>query len=163
MTAAVRQPFTVKGRHVLFGVLGFFTVVVGLDSLFVVWAVQTFPGEVSSRAYEDGLAYNQAIAARKAQASLGWTAKVAQGARPGEVSVALSDAAGKPIEGLAVAARFTRPATEEGALTTTLRASTTPGTYAGAGSAEPGAWDLHLTATDRDGRRFEAERRLVWR
>lgn len=157
---AGRRPIT--GRHVLFGVLGFFALVVGVDSLFVVWAVESFPGEVSARAYEDGLAYNRAIAARRDQASLGWTAKVAQGARPGDIRVRILDARGAPLDGLAVKAAFVRPATDAGARSAPLNVAA-PGDYAGGPALAPGAWDLTLTATDAGGRRFEARRRLVWR
>lgn len=115
MSAAAKPPFTVKGRHVLIGSLLFFGVVIGLDGLFVTWAVKSWPGEVSETAYEDGLAYNRTIEARAAQTALGWTAKVEQGARPGSVRVRFVDAQGAPLGGLAVEAAFTRPATDKGA------------------------------------------------
>ncbi|HYE44111.1 MAG TPA: FixH family protein, partial [Caulobacteraceae bacterium] len=99
MSAQAKVPFTVKGRHVLFGVVGFFAVVIALDSLFVTWAVQTFPGEVSTRAYEDGLAYNRTLAARQEQKALGWTAKVLQGAQPGAVRVAFAGPSGETLDG----------------------------------------------------------------
>ena len=108
--SAARRPIT--GRHVLVAVVGFFTVVIGLDSLFTVWAVRTFPGEVSPHAYEEGLAYNRAIAARRAQASLGWRAQVSQAARAGTINARFVDAAGRPLQGLTVKARFMRPATQ---------------------------------------------------
>ncbi|MBX7248634.1 MAG: FixH family protein [Caulobacteraceae bacterium] len=160
--SAVRIARPLTGRHVLIGVVGFFAVVVGLDSLFTVWAVQTFPGEVSPHAYEDGLAYNRAIAARRTQARLGWRARVTQAGRPGAIVAAFEDAAGRPLEGLAVKAAFTRPATEAGARVITLKPDAA-GAYAGTAALGGGAWDLTLTATDRQGRRFEAQRRLVWR
>jgi len=159
---SARPPFVLRGRHVLWGVLGFFAVVVGLDSLFVTWAVQSYPGEVSERAYEDGLAYNRTIAARRAQTSLGWTAAVRQGGRPGEISAVFAGADAKPLDGLRVTAAFTRPATDAGARTLPLT-PTAEGAYAGAAPLEPGAWNLTLQAVDAQGRRFEAERRLVWR
>jgi len=162
MSAQAKVPFTVKGRHVLFGVVGFFAVVIALDSLFVTWAVQTFPGEVSTRAYEDGLAYNRTLAARQEQKALGWTAKVLQGAQPGAVRVAFAGPSGETLDGLAVKAAFTRPATDEGGREAALRNSG-GGTYTGQVPLEAGAWDVKLTAADKTGRVFEAERRLVWR
>lgn len=162
MKAAAAPTFTVKGRHVLMAIVGFFVVVIGLDSLFVVWAVQSFPGEVSPRAYEDGLAYNRTLQARRAQAARGWTTKVSQGGAPGRVEVSFTDAAGAPVEGLRVSARFVRPTTDAGARTASLRASA-PGLYEGGPALAPGAWDVTLTAVDGDGRAFEARRRLVWR
>ena len=162
MTSAAKTAGPVRGRHVLMAVAGFFALVIGLDSLFVVWAVGSFPGEISERPYEDGLAFNRTLEARRAQAALGWTAKVVQGARPGEISVRFADAAGAPLKELRVKAAFARPATQAGARSTTLRMQEA-GTYAGGPTLAPGAWDLTLTAVDERGRGFEARRRLVWR
>jgi nitrogen fixation protein FixH len=155
-------PRVITGRHVLIAVVAFFVVVVGLDALFTVWAVRTFPGEVSPRAYEDGLAYNRILAERRAEAALGWTSKVTQGARPGQITVRFTDGSGKPIEGLTVKADFNRPATQAGARTARL-ASAVAGEYAGGPALAEGAWDLTLTAADAQGREFQARRRLVWR
>ena len=158
----VAAPKVITGRHVLIAVVAFFVLVVGLDTLFTVWAVQTFPGEVSPRAYEDGLAYNRILAERRAEAALGWTTRVTQGSEPGRVSVRFADAGGKPIEGLVVKAAFTRPATQAGSRTATLAAAP-GGEYLGGPALSDGAWDLTLTASDARGREFQARRRLVWR
>ena len=155
-------PKVITGRHVLIAVVAFFVVVVGLDSLFTVWALQTFPGEVSPRAYEDGLAYNRILAERRAEAALGWSSKVTQGSQPGQVTVRFVDAGGKPIEGLTVRADFNRPATQTGARSARLT-SAVAGEYAGGPALAGGAWDLTLTASDAQGREFQARRRLVWR
>ena len=162
MTAAVRQPFIVRGRHVLFWVLGFFAVVIGLDALFVTWAVQTYPGEVSSKAYEDGLAYNRTLAERRAEQALGWTASVRQEGAPGAVGATFADAAGRPLERLRVEARFTRPATDDGAVVVAMRAGP-DATYRAAPTLGAGAWDLEMTARDAQGHTFRATRRLIWR
>jgi len=154
------RPFT--GRHMLIAVVGFFVVVIGLDSLFSFWAVSTFPGEVSAHAYEEGLAFNQAIATRRAQAELGWRAQVTQAGRPGVISAVFVDAHGAPLEGLRVKATFSRPATLAGTRVVQLGASGSGG-YAGAAPLAEGAWDLTLVAHDDAGRRFVARRRLVWR
>lgn len=160
--APAARPSVVTGRHVLFAVVAFFLVVIGLDTLFTIWAVRTFPGEVSPRAYEDGLAYNRILAERRAEAALGWRAKVTQGARPGLVTVRFADAGGKSIEGLRVKAAFTRPATQSGSRDATLTAAPA-GEYVGGPALAEGAWDLTLTASDAQGRAFQARRRLVWR
>lgn len=154
------RPFT--GRHMLIAVVSFFVVVIGLDALFSFWAVSTFPGEVSAHAYEEGLAFNQAIATRRAQAGLGWRAQVTQAGRPGAINALFVDAHGAPVEGLTVKATFSRPATLTGTRVALLRASS-PGSYAGAAPLAEGAWDLTLVARDPAGRSFVARRRLVWR
>lgn len=162
MTTPTPKTFVVRGWHVLVAVVAFFTVVVGIDSLFVVWAVQTFPGEVSPKAYESGLAYNRTLAARRVEARLGWTVRVTQGARPGAVTAEITGAEGEKLEGLAVKAIFMRPATQRHATVTALRAAD-GGRYLGDARLADGAWDLTLTATDRQGRHLEAHRRLIWR
>jgi nitrogen fixation protein FixH len=158
----VADPKVITGRHVLIAVVAFFVVVVGLDTLFTVWALRTFPGEVSPRAYEDGLAYNRILAERRAEAALGWTVKVTQGSRPGAISVRFLDAGGKPVPGLRVTALFARPATLTGSQTVTLAADG-PDAYSGGPALADGAWDLTLTAAEPNGHDFQARRRLVWR
>ena len=78
MTArAVKKPFRITGWHVLVSVVAFFGVVIAVDSLFLVLAYRSHPGQVSVTPYEDGLAYNRAVAQRRAQAAMGWTATAA--------------------------------------------------------------------------------------
>ena len=68
MTArAVKKPFRITGWHVLVSVVAFFGVVIAVDSLFLVLAYRSHPGQVSVTPYEDGLAYNRAVAQRRAE------------------------------------------------------------------------------------------------
>src|SRR5690606_19510475 len=101
----------------------------------VTWAVQSFPGEVSERAYEDGLDYNSAIAARREQQALGWSAQVRQGAAPGQVAASFLDAEGEPLRALQVHAVLRRPATDRGAAEFRLE-PTSEGGFAGAARIE---------------------------
>lgn len=159
MSSVTAKPgFVIKGWHVLAGVVGFFAVIIGIDTLFVVQAVRTYPGEVSVTPYEDGLAYNQRIAQLEAQEALGWDAGVA--AEPGAVLVRLRDGEGRPLTGLTLTGRLQRPATEAGAQTLAF-VERAPGDYAAPADAT-GAWDLTVEARAGSGARFEAERRLSW-
>lgn len=153
--------FRVRGVHVLAMFVGFFLVVIAVDTVFTVMAIRTFPGQVSGTPYEDGVAYNRKLAQLSAQARLGWRAS-AQGGEGGAVEVRIQDRDGAPVSGLAVQARLERPATEAGRKTTAL-AETAPGTYVARVDGLSGAWDLSLVAKDKVGARFEAERRLTWR
>jgi nitrogen fixation protein FixH len=72
--AAVRE---LKGWHVGAMMVGFFAVVIGVNATFITLAAQTFPGEIVKKSYVQGLHYNQTIAARKAQAAMGWQAEAA--------------------------------------------------------------------------------------
>jgi nitrogen fixation protein FixH len=59
--------WTLTGRHVLGVVVGFFAVIIALNIWFLTLAYRTFPGQVSDTPYEDGLAFNQRLAAQAAQ------------------------------------------------------------------------------------------------
>ncbi len=157
MTArAVKKPFRVTGWHVLFSVVAFFGVVIAVDSLFLVLAYRSHPGQVSVTPYEDGLAYNRAVAQRRAQAAMGWTATAATDARG--VVVEVADAQGQPVSGLKLTGLLRRPATEAGELPLKFEEAA-PGRYRAPAKPAAGAWDVHVQT---QGQVFQAERRLTW-
>ena len=157
MTArAVKKPFRITGWHVLFSVVAFFGVVIAVDSLFLVLAYRSHPGQVSVRPYEDGLAYNRAVAQRRTQAAIGWSATAAPDA--GGVVVEIADAKGEPVTGLELTGLLRRPATETGELPLTFEEAA-PGRYRAPAKPAAGAWDVHVQS---QGQVFQAERRLTW-
>lgn len=157
--SSARTGFVLTGWHALAMIVGFFTVVIGVDAGFTYLALKTNPGAVSVTPYEDGLLYNQRIARLEAQERLGWSE--AASAERGRVVVQLRDRAGRPVRGLAITGKLERPATEAGRLTATFR-ETAPGRYEAAVGPIAGAWDLTAEAR-RDGKPvFTAERRLTW-
>lgn len=151
--------FRLTGWHVLAIVVGFFAIVIGLDTWFTVLAVRSFPGQVSVTPYEDGLLYNRKIAQLQTQERLGWRAAAA--GQPGAVMIELRDRANQPLRGLSISGKLERPATEAGRLTLAFREEQ-PGVYVSRHAGLTGAWDLTAVALDKAGRRFEAERRLSW-
>lgn len=147
----------ITGWHVLVGVVLFFAVVIGVDTLFVIKAYGSFSGEVASNPYEAGLAFNQTLAQRRREAALGWSAGVAT---PGgkAVLVTLADRAGKPLDGLSVTATLERPATQVGRQTLNFK-PLGQGRYLASARLD-GAWDLSGVARNaRD--MIEIETRLV--
>ncbi|MBS0332957.1 MAG: FixH family protein, partial [Proteobacteria bacterium] len=70
VAAAEPTGFRLRGWHVLAMVVGFFTVVIAVDTSFAVMAYRTHPGEVSVTPYEDGLIYNRKLAQLRAQETL---------------------------------------------------------------------------------------------
>ncbi len=171
MTATAMKSFELRGWHVLMIVVGFFAVVIAVDVGMAVQAYRTFPGEVTAKPYEEGLAFNGALARRDEERSLGWRASVetsvagaGSAVRSGRVQLKLkiTDRAGQPVRGLKLSGRLERPATESGRLALALT-ETRPGLYEATAPDTPGAWDLTITGADRDRRAFEAQRRLVWR
>ncbi len=158
MTDATEKPgFTIKGWHVLTGLILFFGIIIATDALFMVLAYRTFSGQVASNPYEAGLAYNATLERKARQDALGWTATLADAGDRLEVTI--TDRDGRPVDGLKVTATLARPATVKGARALTL-ASVAPGAY-GAPLALDGAWDVVVVAEGPDGARFEARRRLV--
>ena len=151
-------PFTVKGWHVAAGVVAFFAIVIAVNMGFLVTAYKTHPGQVAAKPYETGLIYNAELERQRVQAALGWRAGAE--ARGRDLDVVLVDRAGAPLAGLAVSALLQRPATEQGRTELKLR-EIAPGRYT-VPVGLSGAWDARIEATDAQGRRLVAERRLSW-
>ncbi len=155
---ATRQ-FVLKGWHVLAMLVLFFGVDIAINTVFMVKAYGTFPGEISKTPYEDGLAYNAALAQKRAQASLGW--RLSAGPEgPGRLRVDAADRTGAPVRGLKVSVHLERPATEYGQSDVALREAE-PGVYRGETAMPRGAWDLTVTADDGRGHVAKADRRVL--
>jgi len=153
-----RPRFRLQGWHVLIMFVVFFGVDIGVNTVFMVSAYKTFPGETSITPYEDGLAYNAELRARRAQSALGWRFDAGADGTGG-LRIDAFDRSGAPLRGLNVVARLRRPATDDGARVANF-AETAPGIYLARGQHLAGAWDLALTARDAGGRTATAERRL---
>ncbi|MET3665493.1 FixH family protein [Caulobacter sp. 1776] len=147
----------ITGWHVLIGVVAFFAIVIGVDTLFMVQAYRTFSGEVASNPYEAGLAFNKTLSLRQREAALGWSASVTTPAVD-QVEVRLVDRTGAPLDRLSLTGVLERPATETGRQILNFKPLGN-GRYAASAKLD-GAWDLRATA--RNGRdQFELETRLV--
>jgi len=147
----------ITGWHVLFAVVTFFAVVIGVDTLFMIKAYGTFSGEVASNPYEAGLAFNKTLAQRQREAALGWTATVEK-AEGDAVVVRMVDKTGAPLDRLSLTGVLERPATEAGRQSLDFK-PLGGGRYQ-AHARLDGAWDLRATA--RNGRDvFELETRLL--
>ncbi|MGE0741014.1 MAG: FixH family protein [Hyphomonadaceae bacterium] len=154
----------VKGAHVLAALLAFFATVIAVNVAFVVFAVQSFPGEDVRRSYLQGLNYNVTIAERRAQAELGWRAVAVLSEQEGEtvVAVVLRDAAGAPIDGLTAAGALRWPADErlDRGLVFEPRGQ---GRYvARVPDIAPGHWVLRARAEQDDGQALDFEAELTW-
>ena len=151
--------FTIKGWHVLVAFVLFFGADFAVNTAFMVSAYRTFPGETSVTPYEDGIAYNSALAQQRAQAALGWRMTVGLDA-PTRIRVEAFDRAGAPLSGLHLTGRLQRPATETGSKVVTFDEHA-PGVYTAYTIPLAGAWDLDVTAHDQNGHTMLAQRRLV--
>ena len=162
MTLAATQPtFRITGWHVLAGFVLFFGVTIAVDTYMMVSAYKSFPGQVETSPYEDGLAYDTTLDQQKAQAALGWRMSI--GLSKGDVvRLTAADRNGAPVQLPRIAARIERPATEQGRRNIRVLA-VSPGVYEARVGALSGAWDVKLSAYDARGRRFDAERRVIAR
>jgi nitrogen fixation protein FixH len=157
--ATLRRERPLTGRHVLIATLAFFLAVIAANLVFVFLALDTFSGTVSDRAYQEGLAYNERLAAAAEQKDRGWTGDLAL--IPGGLSLTLADRAGDPVGGLVLVARISRPATRA-ADREVLLAEVVPGRYVAATALDPGNWLVVIEGSDAAGRSFRTEGRL-WR
>ncbi|MFY9643088.1 MAG: FixH family protein [Rhodomicrobium sp.] len=134
-----------KGKHVLFILLGFFGIIFAVNGYFAYSALSTLPGEERGATYEAGLHYNATLAEDRAQEALHWSHK-AQIMPGSSLSVAVVDADGSPVAGLSIDGWLERPATEgtDHRLTFTEVAA---GRYEAVdGAPEAGAWILAFKA-----------------
>jgi nitrogen fixation protein FixH len=153
----------ITGRHVLYGILGFFGVVFAANGAFVFLALESFTGLATDSPYQRGIEYNQTLAAAAEQRALGWRGAIdftATGESGGRLQMTLRDRHGAPIEDLQVSGQVRRP-TSEGFDQDVTLARRGPGLYA-VDLALPlhGQWDVSLTAESRSGKRFRLDQRI---
>lgn len=101
-SAAPKNP---KDKWVPWYFVAFFATIAVIDGTFVYMAVTTQTGTVTDNAYEQGLEYNEILAAAKAQPDIKEKAVFENGV----LRWSLADKDGKAIEGAAVTARIKRP------------------------------------------------------
>lgn len=150
MTASATAPrWTIKGRHVLFVLLGFFAVCVAVDGFMIYRALSTFGGVDNVNAYRDGIAYNSRIAQEERQSETGWRDSVEVLAEQKRIRVTIADRDGRAASNLNVRAIFSRPATNRFDVALPVR-ETAPGVFeADVASLEPGSWIVGIRAFHR--------------
>jgi nitrogen fixation protein FixH len=157
------KPFTLKGWHVGALLGGFFATVIGVNVVFMTLAYQSFPGEDVPRSYVQGLRYNDTLAARDAQARLGWQAQATflrDGGAPA-LQVRLTDRDGTALSGATIEATLRRVATDkqDRAL---IFSESAPGVYrADLPDLGAGGWSLRAQAK-RDGQTLDFTGSLSW-
>lgn len=151
--------FRIKGWHVLAAMVAFFAVVISVNAVFITLAVGSFPGEDTRRSYVQGLAYNEVLEDRAAQAALGWTATANLTAE--RVLVEVRDAQGQPVRSLRLTGDLRHPADmalDRALVFTEVRA----GVYAaGVTDLPQGRWTLSAQA--QGDTPFAVEADLRWR
>jgi nitrogen fixation protein FixH len=160
---ARRQQGTIRGHHVLVGLLSFFAVIFAVNGYFMFAAISTYSGVVANEPYRKGLDYNMRIAAGERQAELGWQDGVSV-TMDGRVTVTVTDREARPVSNLAIAGYIGRPSTvlhdREFRLTELERGRYT----AEVGALERGNWIISLEAHSSadDAEPAYRSRRRLW-
>jgi nitrogen fixation protein FixH len=133
------------GKHILFVLLGFFSIVFAVNSYFAYSALHTLPGEQRGATYEAGLHYNATLAEQRAQEALRWSHK-SQLLSGSPLSIAIADANGSPVAGLAIEGWLERPASEGADRKLTFKEVGAGRYEASAEGIGAGSWVLAFTA-----------------
>jgi nitrogen fixation protein FixH len=152
------------GGKVLFMLVAFFGVVVGVNMIMMRLAIQTLPGTEVDSAYSASLAYEKEIAAAHDQNARNWKvdARVQRGPDGGAtLQVEARDDSGKPMSGLKFQGRFERP-TDRRADQPVALAEVASGIYRGSAPLiAPGQWDLVLEGDAAGQRIFLSKNRVL--
>ncbi len=164
MRRASVSPKPLTGRKVLFMLVAFFGVVIGVNMVMMKLAILTLPGTDVDSAYSASLAYENEIAAAHDQNARNWKvdAHIQRSADGGAtLQVEARDNSGKPMSGLKFQGRFERP-TDRGADKSVALTETGIGIYRGSASLiVPGQWDLVLEGDAAGRRMFLSKNRVL--
>ena len=147
----------ITGKMVLIWIVAFFAVIVAVNLTFVYFALDSWPGLTTQKAYEEGIAYNQTLEGAARQDAMGWRSHVVLGAATPKGTRMLTLTMTGPdgvLAGLAAQARLTRPLGEGLTVDVTL-AEDRPGLYAALLRLPAlGRWQAEVTARAPDGRAY---------
>ena len=164
MSRPLISPSPLTGRKVLFMLVAFFGVVIGVNVIMMRLAIQTLPGTEVDSAYSASLAYEKEIAAAHDQSARNWKvdAHIQRGTDgAATVQVEARDDSSKPMSGLKFQGRFERP-TDRRADQPVALAETASGVYRGSAPLiAPGQWDLVLEGDAAGQRMFLSKNRVL--
>ena len=164
MNAGAGEQREIRGIHVLLALLSFFGIIIIVNVAFALVAVRSFPGEDVRRSYLQGLRYNDTLAERRAQASLGWRASAALSASAdgAVLNVGLATQDRRPLDGLTLRGALQWP-TDSRRDQALVFESVGAGIYAARlGDLPPGRWRLRAHAEDPSGAALDIESELTW-
>jgi nitrogen fixation protein FixH len=146
-----------RGRWIPWAFAGGLLLVVAVNAVLVYYAVSTFTGVTTPRAYEQGRRYDEVLAEAARQDGLGWSAVVALAG--GRLSVVATDREGHPV-----------PGRVEGVLVRPLEGTELPLDFAPTGGGRwaaavqpphPGQWEARLTLFGPNETAFDIRRRVM--
>ena len=148
MTEA-KNEFEITGKHVLFGMIGAFSVIIGVNVFMAVSAVRTFPGLEVKNSYVASQNFN---ADKAAQVALGWTIETDTHEELFRVSI--RDENGDPVEVKTISGTI-------GRATSVVEDQTPEFVFDGqayeahTGKLGEGNWNFRMIATALDGTEFK--------
>lgn len=152
------------GRKFLLYLGAFFFVVIGANIIMSYYALSTFDGVETQNAYRKGRAYNDVLAAAKAQEERGWTLDLSHNVTPAldtTLLFAMKDKEGAPLTGLDLSLVLRHPVSE-GKDRALSAVETRPGTYEAVLTLPAaGNWLLDISA-HRQGELLYAEEKRVF-
>ena len=163
MSVATPEP-TRRSAWIPWAFVGFFVVVLVVNSIMVTIAFTSWTGVETEEAYIQGLQYNDRLQEAETQRALGWTVDVSfaqSGPAAGALEVRAADQWGNALTHAAVRADFVRP-TQEGVDFTVAVPPASHGYAAMVDFPLPGVWDLELLIEHR-GRPYRFEERIFLR
>ena len=162
MTARASSAKGIEGRHVLWGLIGFFGVMFIVNAIFVYLALATFSGGDTSDPYRKGLHYNDTLKAQERQTERGWQTEVEYDDKTRQLRLSFLDKTAAPITGLRIDAKLSRPATDREDRQIDL-AEVSQGVYAATVDLAPGLWVISVSSRkggERSGSAYRLKRRL---
>jgi nitrogen fixation protein FixH len=158
------RPRELTGRMVLICLVAFFGVVAAVDAIMAAAAISTLSGLDSDSPYQAGLAFDEEIAAARAQQALHWQvdAKVERDEDQTLVEITAREADGTPLPGLSATASLVHP-TDRRLDRDLAMTQDEPGHFRGVTGTAVGQWDVVIDLS-RDGtRRFRSKNRVFLR
>ncbi len=160
---SAKDPKAITGKTVLAWLFGFFGVVFTANAIFIYLALGSFPGVVVDSPYEVGQAYNEEIAAAKAQSDLGWQVTsefLRTGETGGQLLVSVTDRDSVPLYGIDLSAELLHPARKDADMEVFLTADGGGRYVADLEDLPAGNWTLVLEIEQDGTRRFRSENRI---
>ncbi len=147
--------------------IAFFGVMMVANVIFLLQALNSWPGVETKAAYDKGLQYNELIEKGAAAKALNWdmTSNVYDlpGANGTAIEFVVADANSLAVEGLTVVGKLERPASRSFDISITFK-ETRPGFYyAQVNLLDVGQWDLRVLMIKEDIENRYSERLMVTR
>lgn len=158
------RPHELTGWTVLYLIVSFFAVVIGVNAFMAHEALSTFGGLETDSAYKAGQAFERDVAMAKAQDAQHWQvdATVTPTGDGAVLDIVARDASGALLSGVTATAVFARPTDQrlDRAVTVTEDA---PGHFRGSADISAGQWDLIIELSRHGDRQFRSKNRVVIR